>query len=67
MNGHTLACEAQYGSGFPDTFASVYRALAVAEAERDAQRERAIAEGFHVDDEGLDWHAEAAMEQMEPG
>ena len=56
MNGYTVIYDGHVDDSFPVAAVSgLYRALAVAEAEWEAHRERAILDGVNIDDDEADW------------
>lgn len=56
MNAYTLLHDGQVDYSFPaGAVSGLYRAMAVAEAEWEAQRERAILDGVEIDDSEADW------------
>lgn len=67
MNAYTVLHDGHVDYSFPaGAVSGLYRAMAVAEAEWEAQRERAILDGVTIDDDEADWDLALAAAAGEP-
>ena len=67
MNAYTVLYDGHVDDSFPaGAVSGLYRAMAVAEAEWEAHRERAILDGVKLDDDEADWDLALATAAGEP-
>lgn len=67
MNAYMVLHDGQVDYSFPaGAVSGLYRAMAVAEAEWEAERERAILDGVEIDDSEADWDLALAAAGGEP-